>query len=476
VGAAYAARRAGVPILVAFLAAGMFLGSEGPGGIAFDDAELARTVGAIGLVAILYEGGLTTAWADVRRALVPTALLATAGVAVTAALTGLAAYALLDVTLLEALLLGAVVGSTDAAAVFATLRATTLRRRLGGVLEAESGLNDPMAVALTLGLIALIATPGYGGGDLGLLLVRQLGLGLALGVAIGAGAAWVLARLPEQIAPFAPVASMGVAALSFGATDALGGSGFLAVYLVALRIGNTPSPVRRQLVTFHEGLAYLSQIVLFGVLGLLVFPSELAPVALPALALAIVLVLVARPVAVWLCTIRQGFSPAERALLAWAGLRGAVPIVLGTFVLSEGLASSDVVFNAVFFVVIVSALLQGPTLERVASRLGVASEARAMYQPPLEIGAVAGAELLEFTAEHGDALVGAPVRELGLPRAALVATIVRDGEAIPPRGRTTLEADDRLYVLVRAESRRAVEALFARWRAGPLPGAAGDGP
>ena len=273
---AFGAARTGLPVLVAFLALGMLLGSDGPGGIEFDDAELAREVGIIGLALILYEGGLQTSWRRLRQVVVPAALLSTVGVAVSTVLTGVAAHALLDLSWLEAFLLGAVVASTDAAAVFATLRFTHIRRRLARTLEAESGGNDPMAIALTLGLIAWIEHPDdYGIGNLAVLVVQQIGLGLVVGIVLGAVASRVFARLPTSVGVFAPVASLAAAALAFGAADVIGGSGFLAVYLVGLAVGSTPSRYRRQLVAFHEGIAFLAQVTLFIVLGLLVFPSEL---------------------------------------------------------------------------------------------------------------------------------------------------------------------------------------------------------
>src|SRR6476646_4781 len=321
---AFAAARTGLPVLVAFLGLGMLLGSDGPGGIDFDDAELARQVGIVGLGLILYEGGLQTSWRRLREVAVPAALLSTVGVLVSAFVTALAARVLFDVSWLEATLLGAVVASTDAAAVFATLRFTHIRRRLARTLEAESGGNDPMAIALTLGLIAWIEHPhSYGLGNLVVLVIRQLGLGLVVGVALGAAATYVFARIPRAVGTFAPVASLAAAALEFGTADVIGGSGFLAVYLVGLAVGSTPSRYRRQLVAFHEGVAFAAQVGLFVVLGLLVFPHQLPDVALPALFLSLLLMLVARPVAVFVSTVLMGYSGPERILLGWAGLRGA---------------------------------------------------------------------------------------------------------------------------------------------------------
>ena len=461
---ALGASRAGVPSLVAFLALGMLLGSDGPGGIEFDDAELARQVGVIGLAAILFEGGLATSWRRLRAVAVPAALLSTVGVAVTAALSGLAAYVLFDLTLLQSVLLGAVVSSTDAAAVFATLRFTHIRRRLARTLEAETGGNDPMAIALTIGLIEWIEDPSFALHDLALLLVQQLGLGLVVGVALGLAATRIFSRLPPSIGAFVPVASVAAAALSFGAADVIGGSGFLAVYLVGLAVGSTPSRYRRQLVAFHVGLAFLAQVTMFVVLGLLVFPHELPSVALAGLALATLLMLVIRPIAVWTSTAFSAFTNRERAVVGWAGLRGAAPIVLGTFALSSEIPSGSTIFNAVFFVVVVSTLIQGTTLEWVADRLDVVDPAAGPLEPPLELGPLSSLDLVEFAVAPDHAIAGAAVRELGLPRSALIAVIARGQDTIPPRGTTVIEPGDRLFALVPHAERPVLEDVFDRWR------------
>jgi cell volume regulation protein A len=461
---ALGASRTGVPSLVAFLALGMLLGSDGLGGVNFDDAELARTVGVVGLAAILFEGGLSTSWRRLRLVAAPAVLLSTVGVVVTTVLTGLAAHALVDLTWLEAFLLGAVVSSTDAAAVFATLRYTNVHRRLARTLEAETGGNDPMAIALTIGLIEWIEHRDSGLSQLVVLVVRELGVGLAVGVALGAIATWAFARLPPSVGAFAPVASVAAAALGYGVADVAGGSGFLAVYLVGLAVGSTPSRYRRQLVGFHEGLAFLAQVAMFVVLGLLVFPHDLPHVAVAALGLTALLVFVIRPIAVWVSTALSDFDSRDRALLGWAGLRGAVPIVLGTFVLSSHVAPRETIFNVVFFVVVVSALLQGTTLEWVAERLRVVSPAPPVVVAPLEVDALGSLALVDFPVMPDDAIVGSAVRELGLPRSALVAVISRGGESIPPRGSTVVESGDRLFVLVPRDTRPVLEDVFARWR------------
>jgi cell volume regulation protein A len=276
-GAALASRWLRLPALITFLALGMLLGSEGIGAVSLHDPDLARTIGTLGLIAILFEGGLATKWADVRPVVAPTCLLGTVGVVITATVTGLAALVLFDLSTVDAFLLGAVVSSTDAAAVFAALRVTRLRRRVAALLSAESGVNDPMAVALTLGFISWAVEPDYGAADITLLLVRELGLGLVVGVVFGYLVTRLAPRMPQDLAAFAPIASVATAALAYGLADRVGGSGFLSVYIVALALGNTPMPLQPVILAFHEGLAFIAEAVLFIVLGLLVFPSSLSP-------------------------------------------------------------------------------------------------------------------------------------------------------------------------------------------------------
>jgi potassium/hydrogen antiporter len=294
--------------------------------------------------------------------------------------------------------------------------------------------------------------------------VQQLGLGLVVGVALGAVASWVFGRLPHSIGAFAPVASLAAAALAFGVADVIGGSGFLAVYLVGLAVGSTPSRYRRHLVSFHEGLAFAAQVALFIVLGLLVFPSDLPDVAIPGLALALLLMLVARPASVWASTAFHDFTNRERLLLGWAGLRGAVPIVLATFVLSSDVPEKETIFNAVFFVVVVSAIVQGTTLEWVAGRLGLLAPAPPVHEAPLEVGPLSKLELVDFAVAGDHAVSGSAVRELGLPRSALIAVINRGDETIPPRGSTVVQAGDRLFVLIPRTMRADLEDVFSRWR------------
>lgn len=457
---AQGASRVGVSSLVAFLVIGMLLGSQGIGGIEFSDAHLARSVGVIALILILFEGGLSTSWRRLRHVAWSATSLSIIGVGITALLTGIAARYIFHLPWLESLLLGSVVSSTDAAAVFATLRFTNIKLRVARVLEAETGGNDPMAIALTLGLLAWIGHADYHMGNLVLLLVHQLGIGVVVGVALGAAATYVFSRLPQSIGAFAPVASLAVCALSYGIAGVLGGSGFLAVYLVGLAVGSTPSPYRRQLVNFHEGIAFLSQVILFIVLGLLVFPKDLVPVAPRSLILALLLIILIRPVAVFISMMFSRFSIKERVLIGYAGLRGAVPIVLGTFVLTSPIAAKSTIFNIVFFVVLASALIQGATLERVARWLGLTEAYDAHHhlaEPVVQI-------VLEHQVTARDSINGVKVSEVGLPRHATIATIKRGAEDITPNSRSDIRVDDILYVITTNHQRAAAEDVIARWR------------
>src|SRR4051794_25850541 len=348
-----------VPSLLLFVGLGMLVGSEGTGWIQFENYHLERTIGVIALALILFEGGLTSGVIEVRPVLRPAAALATVGTFITAAIAGGAAAVLFDLPLLEGMLLGAILSSTDGAAIFALLRNSTLRRRLARTLEGESGLNDPVAVLLVLGFIDWIQKPGYGIGDMALLLVRQLGIGVAVGIVVGWAGIRAFRRARLNTAGLYPVASLATAAVAFGGADVLHGSGFLAVYLTGLALGTAGIPAQRTVTSFHQGLAWVAQVVLFLSLGLLVFPSDLAGIALDGTVLALVVVLVARPAAVLLSTPFFGYSVAERAILAVAGLRGAVPVVLATFPVIAGVEGSDELFNIVFFAVLISTVLQG---------------------------------------------------------------------------------------------------------------------
>jgi cell volume regulation protein A len=461
-----------VPSLVVFLGLGMVVGSDGAGWIAFDDYELARTVGVVALSLILFEGGLSSGVREIRPVLAPAATLAVAGTAITAVVTGLAAAWLLDLSTLEGLLLGAILSSTDGAAIFALLRGSTLRRRLARLLEGESGMNDPVAVLLVLGFSAWIIEPDYGFADFVWLFVRQMAIGLAVGLAVGRLAIAGFRRARLATAGLYPVASLATAAIAFGAAETLHGSGFLAVYLAGLALGTATIPAQRTVAAFHEGIGWVAQLTLFVTLGLLVFPSQLDDVAWEGTLLALVVLLVARPLAVAATTSPFGFTLREQAVLSWAGLRGAVPVVLATFPVIEGVPESRGFFDVVFFAVLLSTLLQGSTFEPLARRLGLTTATPALPRPLAEAGTIRrlGAEILEYPIGPEDAIVGARVRDLGLPRDAVVNVVVRGEQAIPPRGSTRLQAGDRVHVLLRVAAARRVHEMVDRWRDGPIGG------
>jgi cell volume regulation protein A len=468
------AGRLRVPGLVLFLVLGMAIGSDGLDLIDFgsteSDVELARTIGIIALALILFEGGLGAGWSEVRPVLRGALPLATVGTLITALITGLLSHLLFDFTVLEGLLLGSVIASTDSAAIFSVLRGSNVRRKVARTLEAESGFNDPVAVLLVLGFIEWIQVPGYGLADMAVLMFEQLSIGALSGFVVGSAAVAAFRRVAFATTGLYPVASIATAAIAFGAADQLGGSGFLAVYMAGLSLGSARIPARRTIDDFHAGLAWVAQIALFFTLGLLVFPSEMSSVAVNGIVLAVVLTLVARPIATFVSTSLAGYSPREMTLVSWSGLRGALPVVFATFPVIEGVKNAEELFNLVFFVVITSALIQGATINPLARRLRLTSRAEAVPPPVMEVGTIRrlGAEVLEFPVHPDDALVGRLVNELGLPRDALVNVIVRDDEALLPRGSTEVAAGDRLHILVREKARADVEALFGRWRNGPI--------
>lgn len=469
-GAAKVADRVKVPGLLLFLALGMLAGSEGIVGVEFSDAELTRTLGTIGLVLILFEGGLAAGWREIRPVIGTAISLAVVGTLATAAIAGVAASWLFDLDLLEGLIVGAAVAATDSAAIFAVLRGSRLRRGLARALEGESGLNDPIAVLLVVGFIDWIELPDYGLADMALELGIKLSIGLLAGIVVGFGARAAFRRLDLPSPGLYPVASLATAALGFGVAELAHGSGFLSVYIAALILGTGPVPARGSTIAFHQGMSWTAQIALFFLLGLLVFPSGLGDVAIEALALSAILIFVARPFAAVLATAFSPFDMRERLMLGWAGLRGAVPIWLATFPVIAEVESSAVIFNAIFFVVVTSTLIQGATFDPLAVRLGLTTDEPALPRTVVETGTVRrlGGDAFTYVVAADDAAVGAPIRDLGLPREALVNLIVRGSTAVPPRGSTEIEAGDELHMLARREVIPEVVALTERWQRGPL--------
>ncbi|HEX4804636.1 MAG TPA: potassium/proton antiporter, partial [Conexibacter sp.] len=409
------AGRLRLPSLVLFLAVGMAVGRDGLGWISFGSYRLARDVGIVALSLILFEGGLTAGFGEIRPVLKPVVSLASLGTLITAAICGLAATWLFDFTLLEGLLLGSIVASTDGAAVFAMLRGSSLKRRLARTLEGEAGMNDPVAVLLVVGFVDWIQKPGYGLADMAWLFAREVAIGAAVGLGVGTAAVWAFRRAQLATPGLYPVASIATAAIAFGAAGTLHGSGFLSVYLAALVLGSATIPARHTITTFHQGAAWIAQLAMFLVLGLLVSPSELPAVAAKGTVLALVLMLVARPVAAFAASWGP-FGLADRALLGWAGLRGAVPVVLATFPVIAGIPHSREFFDVVFFAVLLSTVVQGSTFEPVARRLGATTTAAPLATSALtETGTIRqlGADAIEVAAAPGDALVGHRIRDLG---------------------------------------------------------------
>jgi potassium/hydrogen antiporter len=470
IGASLLASRIRLPGLLLFLALGMAIGSDGLGWIDFNNYELARTIGVVALALILFEGGLTAGFDEIRPVLRGSLSLAILGTIGTAVICGFAAAWLFDLSTLEGMLLGAIISSTDGAAIFALLRESRLRRRLARTLEGEAGFNDPVAVLLVIGFIEWTQQDDYGVLDMALLFVREMGIGAAVGIAVGMLAVPGLRNARLASPGLYPVATLATAGLAYGGAATLHGSGFLAAYLAGLVLGSARIPAKQTVIVFHEGLAWVAQIVMFLALGLLVFPSQLDDVWLEGTALALVLVFIARPLTAALATAFEPFTAGERLVLGWAGLRGAVPVVLATFPVIEGLDPDKTFFNIVFFAVVISTLLQGGTVEWLAQRLGVTTSEPALPRPLMETGTVRrlGAEIVEYPVGTDDAIVGQLVRELGLPRDALLSVIVRGEEALLPRGSTRIEADDRLHVMVREEVAGEMPNLLERWRNGPV--------
>ena len=473
IAASLLASRVRLPGLLLFLALGMAIGSDGTGWIDFSDYELARTIGIVALALILFEGGMTAGFDEIRPVLRPSLALAILGTLGTCVICGFAAAWLFDLSTLEGMLLGAIISSTDGAAIFALLRESTLRRRLARTLEGEAGFNDPVAVLLVVGFIEWIQNEGdYGVLDLVALFVTEMGIGAIVGVAVGWLAVQALRNARLASPGLYPVATLSTAGLAFGGAAVLHGSGFLAAYLAGLALGSGRIPAKQTVTVFHQGLAWVAQIAMFLALGLLVFPGELGQVWLEGTLLALLLVFIARPLSAAVSTAFDRFSFGERVVLGWAGLRGAVPVVLATFAVIEGVPEGRArdFFNIVFFAVVISTILQGTTVEWLARRLGVTTSEPALPRPLIETGTVRrlGAEIVEYPVGADDAIVGQLVRELGLPRDALLSVIVRGEEALLPRGSTRIEADDRLHVMVREEVAGDMSDLLERWRLGPV--------
>jgi cell volume regulation protein A len=461
-----ASERFGVPIVLIFLGIGILAGSEGIGRIPFEDYAFAFRLGTVALVLILFDGGLNTPVRAIRQVIRPASVLATLGVLGTAGLVAAAAHGL-GIAWPEALLLGAIVSSTDAAAVFAALRGSGihLSRRVGATLEIESGVNDPMAVILTVMLTENLIAPG----DLvwwriALDVLMQMVIGGALGYGIGFGGRLLLTRFRLTAGGLYPALMLTLAFLAFGVPTLVHGSGFLAVYVAALVLGNGILPYKAGILRVHDALAWLSQIVMFLVLGLLAFPSRLVDVAWIGLALALFLAFVARPVIVAICLLPFGFKVKEIALIGWAGLRGAVPIILATFPVLAGAPGASRIFDVVFFIVVANAIVPGGTVPWVTRRLGLESLEPPAPMAVLEIESIQplSGRLSSFYVDEALAVAGISLADLPFPEGAAVTMIVRGTDIIAPKGNTILEPGDHVYVLMRPEDESTILLMFGR--------------
>lgn len=460
--------RFGVPALVLFLCFGMLAGSDGLQLIEFSDPNLAQIFGTVALVIILFDGGMQTKWHSVRPIMAPALTMATVGVVVTAVVVGIAAKQLFAITWLEAMLLGSIVGSTDAAAVFAVLSGKNIKDRLARTLEAESGTNDPMAVFLTISFITLIQADGDGSIlKLAPMFVWQMGVGLAVGYLLGRLTVWVMDRIRLDSGGLYPVLGISAAFFAYGTSSMANASGFLAVYVLALVIGNADVPYRHSIFRFNEGFAWMMQMLMFIVLGLLVFPGEIfADFLVTGLILSGVLIFIARPLGVGLSLLFYRYSAREFVFLAWSGLRGAVPIVLATYPLLAGLTHSQDFFNVVFFVVLTSTLVQGTTILPLARWLGLEDPARPAPRHSIEL-VTAGRtnmDIIEYTVSEEDEIVGQEIRNLKLPPGTLITAIIRNDQIVIPSGSKIIQVNDLLFVMLAKKDIPCLKQLLTKQR------------
>jgi potassium/hydrogen antiporter len=460
----------GVPTLILFLTLGMLAGSEGIGGIYFDDANLAQSIGIIALIFILFSGGLDTNRQDIKPVLLQAISLATIGVFISAVIVGSIAAYLLNIDLKYGLLLGAIISSTDAAAVFNVLRSknVSLKKNLKPLLELESGCNDPMAIFLTIGIIQFIQEPSTNFWSFLWSFILQFGLGGIVGLSMGQLIVYLMNKIKFDYEGIYPVLFLAFAGMVYAATNIIGGSGFLAVYLAGVIVGNKEFVHKKSLKRFFDGLAWLSQIGMFLTLGLLVFPSKLLAISGIGLILSAVLMLIARPIAVLLSLIFSKIGIKEKLFTSWVGLRGAVPVILATFPLLAGIEYAELIFSIVFFIVLTSALLQGGSLTFVAKLLAVEAPVIKKIRSPIEFESKPGDEndLYDFIISDNSTLVGKSIVEIGLPKESLIAMINRNEQYVVPTGGTIIESGDILLIL---SNKKTIEEVKTKINVNIIP-------
>ncbi|MER5929596.1 potassium/proton antiporter [Streptomyces sp. NPDC002054] len=468
--------RSGLPSLLIYLGIGIAIGQDGIGNVVFDNAELTQVIGYAALVVILAEGGLGTKWKEIRPALPAAISLSLVGIAISVGVTAAGAHYLVGLEWRQALLIGAVVSSTDAAAVFSVLRKVPLPTRVTGVLEAESGFNDAPVVIL------VVAFSTVGPIDDWYVLIGKIALELAIGAAVGLAVGFLgsygLRHVALPASGLYPIAVMAIAVTAYAAGAIAHGSGFLAVYLSAMVLGNMKLPHWPATRGFADGLGWIAQIGMFVLLGLLVTPHELVDDFWPAVIIGLVLTLVARPVEVFVSLLPFRMAWQEKTLMSWAGLRGAVPIILATIPLVSGIEGSERVFNIVFVLVAVYTLVQGPTLPWLARKLNLRETEEAAADLGIESAPLERlrGHLLSFAIPSGSRMHGVEVGELRLPAGAAVTLVVRDGKSFVPAPSTVLRRGDELLVVATDPVRDAAEArLRAVARGGKLAGWLGTG-
>jgi len=443
--------RFGVPILLLFLSIGMLAGSDGIGGIHFDNPQIAQFIGVVSLNFILFSGGLDTNWNSVKPILKQGIVLSTLGVLLTALTLGSFVYYITDFTFYESMLLGSIVSSTDAAAVFSILRSKSiaLKSNLRPALELESGSNDPMAYVLTIAFLTLVVNQDQSVASVIPLFLRQMILGAIAGFAFGKLSKLIINKIKLDFEGLYPVLVIALMFITFSATDAVGGNGFLAIYICAVYLGNQDLIHKKTILKMYDAMAWLMQIILFLTLGLLVFPSQVFPFIGIGLLISVFLILVARPLSVFISLLFFKMNIRRRLYISWVGLRGAVPIVFATYPLLAGIEKANMIFNIVFFISVTSVLIQGTTLGVVAKWLGVAlpEKIKPLSQTEKFIYELPKTAMEEIEIVPDSYAVDKKIVDLGFPKNAIIAMIKRNNKFLTPSGATIILANDTLLVL-----------------------------